>query len=149
MEGSTLIPLAGISVGVIVPLAVFYWQYHEVKNKNETITEIAKSIDDPAKLEELMTILDERKKEPIDYRRGGIITIFVGIGLYLLGFVVMGSCFRGIWGETLFFFSIFLDPFPIRQKHFPTYDPPPPSAMAKKAAAAPAPKKAKKSAAKK
>ena len=95
MEGSTLIPLAGISVGIIVPLAVFYWQYHEVKNKNETITEIAKSIDDPAKLEELMTILDERKKEPIDYRRGGIITIFVGIGLYLLGFVVMGRLFEG------------------------------------------------------
>ncbi len=96
MEGSTLIPLAGISVGIIVPLAVFYWQYHEVKNKNETITEIAKSIDDPAKLEELMTILDERKKEPIDYRRGGIITIFVGIGLYLLGFVVMGRLFEGV-----------------------------------------------------
>ena len=96
MEGSTLIPLAGLSVGIIVPLAVFYWQYHEVKNKNETITEIAKSIDDPAKLEELMTILDERKKEPIDYRRGGIITIFVGIGLYLLGFVVMGRLFEGV-----------------------------------------------------
>ena len=96
MEGSTLIPLAGISVGIIVPLAVFYWQYHEVKNKNETITEIAKSIDDPAKLEELMTILDERKKEPIDYRRDGIITIFVGIGLYLLGFVVMGRLFEGV-----------------------------------------------------
>ena len=93
---STLIPLAGISVGIIVPLAVFYWQYHEVKNKNETITEIAKSIDDPAKLEELITILDERKKEPIDYRRGGIITIFVGIGLYLLGFVVMGRLFEGV-----------------------------------------------------
>ena len=96
MDGSTLIPLAGISVGVIVPLAVFYWQYHETKNKNETITEIAKSIDDPTKLEELMTILDERKKEPIDYRRGGIITIFVGIGLYLLGFVVMGRLFEGV-----------------------------------------------------
>ncbi len=96
MEGTTLIPLAGISVGIIVPLAVFYWQYHETKNKNETITEIAKSIDDPAKLEELMTILDERKKEPIDYRRGGIITIFVGIGLYLLGFVVMGRLFEGV-----------------------------------------------------
>ena len=96
MEGSTLIPLAGMSIGVIVPLAVCYWLYHEAKNKNETITEIAKSIDDPAKLEELMTILDERKKEPIDYRRGGIITIFVGIGLYLLGFVVMGRLFEGV-----------------------------------------------------
>ena len=32
-----LIPLAGISVGIIVPLAVFFWLYHETKHKNETI----------------------------------------------------------------------------------------------------------------
>ena len=32
-----IIPLAGISVGIIVPLAVFFWLYHEAKNKNETI----------------------------------------------------------------------------------------------------------------
>ena len=43
-----------------------------------------------------MRILDERKKEPIDYRRGGVITMFVGIGIYLLGFTVMGSLFEGI-----------------------------------------------------
>ena len=28
------IPLAGISVGIIVPLAVFYWLYHESKNRS-------------------------------------------------------------------------------------------------------------------
>ena len=42
-----LIPLAGISVGIIVPLAVFFWQYHETKHKNETILEISKNLDDP------------------------------------------------------------------------------------------------------
>ena len=42
-------------------------------------------MDDPSKAEELLGIFDERKKEPIDYRRGGVITIFVGIGIYLLG----------------------------------------------------------------
>ena len=68
-----LIPLAGISVGLIIPLAVFYWQYHETKNKNETIIEISKNLDDPSQLEDLLGILDERKKEPIDYRRGGVI----------------------------------------------------------------------------
>ena len=91
-----LIPLFGISVGIIVPLAVFYWQYHETKSKNETIIEISKNIDDPSRLEELLGILDERKKEPIDYRRGGVITIFVGIGICLLGFVALGPFFEGI-----------------------------------------------------
>ena len=91
-----LIPLFGISVGIIVPLAVFYWQYHETKNKNETIIEISKNLDDPSKLEDLLGILDERKKEPIDYRRGGLITIFVGVGIYLLGFASLGSFFEGI-----------------------------------------------------
>ena len=91
-----VIPLAGISVGIIVPLAVFYWQYHETKHKNETIIEITKNIDDPEQLEKLLGILDERKKEPIDYRRGGAITIFVGIGIFLLGYVSWGSFFEGI-----------------------------------------------------
>ena len=91
-----LIPLAGISVGIIVPLAVFFWQYHETKHKNETILEISKNLDDPTKLERLLSIFDERKKEPIDYRRGGLITIFVGVGIYFLGLVAMGSFFEGV-----------------------------------------------------
>ena len=57
-----LIPLFGISVGLIIPLAVFYWQYHETNNKNETIIEISKNLDDPSKLDDLLGILDERKK---------------------------------------------------------------------------------------
>ena len=90
------IPLFGISVGIIVPLAVFYWLYHENKNKNETIIEISKNLDDPSKLEDMLGMLDERKKEPIDYRRGGVITIFVGIGISLLGYTAMGSFFVGV-----------------------------------------------------
>ena len=91
-----LIPLAGISVGLIIPLAVFYWQYLEGKGKRETVLEISKHLNDPSKVEELLGIFDERKKEPIDYRRGGVITIFVGIGICLLGYAAMGSFFVGI-----------------------------------------------------
>ncbi len=58
--------------------------------------EIAKHMDDPSKVEELLGIFDERKKEPIDYRRGGVITIFVGIGIYLLGVAALGSLFKGV-----------------------------------------------------
>ena len=54
------------------------------------------SKNDPAKVEELLSIFDERKKEPIDYRRGGVITLFVGIGISLLGFVTMGNFFQAV-----------------------------------------------------
>ena len=92
----TIVPLAGISVGIIVPLAVFFLLYHEAKNKNETILEISKNLDDPDKIERLLSIFDERKKEPLDYRRGGLITIFVGVGIYFLGLFALGSFFEGV-----------------------------------------------------
>ena len=83
------IPLAGISVGIIVPLAVFYWLYHESKNKNETIIEISRNLDDPDKLERLLGIFDERKKEPIDYRRGGLILSLWEWGFIFLDFYLL------------------------------------------------------------
>ena len=91
-----LIPILGILTGIIIPVSVFIWLYHEGKGKRETVLEIAKIMDDPSKVEELLGIFDERKKEPIDYRRGGVITIFVGIGIYLLGFVALGAFLEGV-----------------------------------------------------
>ena len=91
-----IIPLFGMLIGVIIPVSVFYWQYKEAKDKNKTIIEISKHLDDSSKLEELLSIFDERKKEPIDYRRNGVITIFVGIGLYLLGYYAIGNILKGV-----------------------------------------------------
>lgn len=91
-----IVSILGVLAGIIIPVSVFLWLYHEGKDKNKTIVEIAKHMDDPSKAEEFLHILDERKKEPIDYRRGGVVTVFVGIGIYLLGFTVMGSFFEGI-----------------------------------------------------
>ena len=93
---TTLIPILGILSGIIIPVSVFIWLYYEGKGKRETVLEIAKHMDDPSKVEELLGIFDERKKEPIDYRRGGVITIFVGIGIYLLGVTALGSFFEGV-----------------------------------------------------
>ena len=92
-----LVPIFAISTGIIIPLAVFIWLYFDAKNKRETIIEISKNIDDPSKVQELLDILDGKKevKEPIDYRRGGVITLFVGVGIYLLGITAMGSFFEG------------------------------------------------------
>ena len=48
-----IIPLFGMLIGVIIPVSVFYWQYKEGKDKNKTIIEISKHLDDSSKLEEL------------------------------------------------------------------------------------------------
>ena len=91
-----LIPILGVSTGIIVPIAVFIWLYYEGKGKREAVLEISKNLDDPKKVAELLNIFEERKKEPIDYRRGGLITLFVGVGIYLLGNWAMGQFFEGV-----------------------------------------------------
>jgi len=92
----SLIPIFGILSGAVIPVAVFIWLYYEGKGKRKTILEISKNINDSSKVEELLKIFEERKKEPIDYRRNGVITIFVGIGLYLLGYIALGSILKGV-----------------------------------------------------
>ena len=96
IESGMLVPVLGVLAGIIIPLSVFIWLYYEGKGKRETIREIAKNMDDPSKLEDLLGIFEERKKEPIDYRRSGVVTLFVGIGLFLLGFVITVAPIEGI-----------------------------------------------------
>ena len=91
-----LIPIFGMLTGIIIPLSVFLWLYHDAKNKRATVLEISKNIQDKEKLDELLKIFDERKKEPIDYRRNGLITTFVGIGLYFLGVFAIGNILKGV-----------------------------------------------------
>ena len=96
IESGMLVPVLGVLAGIIIPLSVFIWLYYEGKGKRETIREIAKNMDDPSKLEDLLGIFEERKKEPIDYRRSGVVTLFVGIGLFLFGFVITVAPIEGI-----------------------------------------------------
>lgn len=85
-EQFIIIPILGILAGIIIPISVFIWQYYDQKRKREAIIEIVKHLNNPSKLEELLTIFDERKKEAIDYRRSGVISIFVGVGLFIFGY---------------------------------------------------------------
>ena len=89
------IPLMGMATGIIIPVAVFVWLYFEEKGKRDTMLEIAKHIDDPRQLEQLVSIFKE-KKEPIDYRRGGVIAMFVGLGIFMLGYLALGALFEGV-----------------------------------------------------
>ncbi len=96
MNPEVVIPVMGMMTGIIIPLGVFVWLYLESKDKNKTILDISKNIDDPSKLEDLVSLLDERKKEPIDYRRSGVITFFTGIGLFLFGVFFLGTILKGV-----------------------------------------------------
>ena len=91
-----LIPILGILAGIIIPVSVFVWSYFESKDKNRTILEISKNIDNPSKLEDLIGMFDEIKNEPIDYRRTGVVTLFTGVGLFLFGVFFLGSVLKGV-----------------------------------------------------
>ena len=46
-----LIPILGILVAIIIPVSVFVWLYLESKDRNRTILEISKNLEDPSKIE--------------------------------------------------------------------------------------------------
>jgi len=93
-----IVPVLGVLTGIIIPLSVFVWLYLSDKNKNETILEMAKQIDDPEEIKELIRTLNsgDKPQKPIDYRRTGVVTLFVGIGLILFGVFFLGDILKGI-----------------------------------------------------
>ena len=93
-----IVPVLGVLTGIIIPLGVFVWLYLSDKNKNETILEMAKQIDDPEEIKELIRTLNsgDKPQKPIDYRRTGVVTLFVGIGLILFGVFFLGDILMGV-----------------------------------------------------
>lgn len=104
-QAEILIPLFGILAGISVPIATFVWLYFDAKGKRDAVVEISKNLEDKEKLEELLQIFEERKKQPLDYRKNGVITIFVGIGLYMFGFLVIGRILEGV-GAMIALFGV-------------------------------------------
>ena len=93
-----IVPVLGVLTGMIIPLGIFVWLYLSDKNKNETILEMAKQIDDPEEIKELIRTLNsgDKPQKPIDYRRTGVVTLFVGIGLILFGVFFLGDILKGV-----------------------------------------------------
>ena len=91
---------AGIGyVAVLMPVlligVIFFFNTKSEKNKYDAMVEIAKNIENPSDIRGLLEELSERK-DPIDYRRNGVITVFIGIGLFLLGCKMMLSVPQGV-----------------------------------------------------
>ena len=82
---SLFIPIFGILLPVMIIFVVFYFDNKSKKEKYDAMIEISKNLKDPSDIKELLEDFKEEKKQPIDYRRSGVLTLFVGIGLFLFG----------------------------------------------------------------
>jgi hypothetical protein len=96
-----LIPLTAIILGTLLPALiiwiVFVYESRNKKNKYDTIIEVSKNITDPEEIRELIDSLkDNQKKSPTDLRRSGVITIFIGAGLFMLGWIAIGEILKGV-----------------------------------------------------
>ena len=90
-----LIPIAGMSLVGFIVFIVHYFEDKESKEKYNAIIEVSKNIDDSSKIEEILDTLNDKKK-PIDYRRGGVISLFAGLGLFLFGTVSSIGILKGV-----------------------------------------------------
>ena len=69
---------------VLILLVIFVYDSRNKKNRYDTLITISKNINDPDDIKEILESLVQRKS-PTDYRRSGVITIGVGVGLFLFG----------------------------------------------------------------
>ena len=82
--GGVGVGYAAIFMPVLLLFVIFYFDNKTKKEKYNAMIEISKNLKDPSEIKELLEDFKE-KKEPIDYRRSGVITLFVGLGLFLFG----------------------------------------------------------------
>ena len=94
--------ILGIGIGyvaVLMPVllvgVIFFFNTKNEKNKYDAMIEISQNIQDPSELRELLENL-QGKKQPIDYRRSGVITLFIGLGIFLFGMSLSGEIVSGI-----------------------------------------------------
>ena len=94
--------ILGIGIGyvaVLMPVlligVIFFFNTKSEKNKYDAMIEISQNIQDPSELRELLENL-QGKKQPIDYRRIGVITLFIGLGIFLFGMSLSGEIVPGI-----------------------------------------------------
>lgn len=94
--------ILGIGIGyvaILMPVlligVIFFFNTKNEKNKYDAMIEISQNIQDPSELRELLENL-QGKKQPIDYRRSGVITLFIGLGIFLFGMSISGGIVPGI-----------------------------------------------------
>ena len=81
---------AAVLMPVLILLVIFVFDSRNKKNRYDTLITISKNINDPEDIKEILESLVERKS-PTDYRRSGVITIGIGVGLFLFDKIGLGT----------------------------------------------------------
>ena len=89
------IGFTAIMVTPLMLLVIFYFENKAKKEKYAAMIEISKNMQSPAEIRELLDNLEE-KKASIDYRRSGVMILFVGLGLFLFGSLSTIGILKGV-----------------------------------------------------
>jgi hypothetical protein len=84
-----------ILMPVLICWVILYYATKMDKDKYAAMVEISKNLEDPSDIEDLLENFKEKKK-PIDYRRNGVIVMFVGFGLFLFGSITGPDILMGV-----------------------------------------------------
>jgi len=86
-----LIPIFGVLMPVFIVLIVFVYNSKQEKYKYDALIEVSKNVKESEEVINLLKSFKEEKKSNTDLRKTGLITIFTGIGLSLLGYHGLGT----------------------------------------------------------
>ena len=75
---------------VLILLVIFIYDTKNKKSRYNTLITISKNVNNPDDIKEILESLVDRKS-PTDYRRSGVITIGVGVGLFLFDKFGLGT----------------------------------------------------------
>ena len=77
-------------VAILMPVlllgVIFYFSTKSDKAKYQAMVDISKNLENESDIKDLLENFNEKKK-PMDYRRNGVITMFIGLGLFVFGLV--------------------------------------------------------------
>ena len=77
-------------VAILMPVllmgVILYFSTKSDKAKYQAMVDISKNLENESDIKDLLENFNEKKK-PMDYRRNGVITMFIGLGLFIFGLV--------------------------------------------------------------
>ena len=85
-----LIPIFAVLMPVFIVLIVFVYNSKQEKYKYDALIEVSKNVKESEEVSDLLKSFREEKKSNTDLRKTGLVTIFTGIGLSLLGYYGLG-----------------------------------------------------------
>lgn len=85
-----LIPIFAVLTPVFIVLIVFVYNSKQEKYKYDALIEVSKNVKESEEVSDLLKSFREEKKSNTDLRKTGLVTIFTGIGLSLLGYYGLG-----------------------------------------------------------